>query len=262
MPTTLLANKILPLLVMPLGLGLLFLLAGMALRRRFLLGIGVLVLWVFSMPVVGEALIRAVEGRSGRVPVSSVPAADALVVLSGMVVQVDGAPLGEWGDASDRFEGAIELFKAGKAPLLVFTAGQLPWQPDAIPEGELLARRALLLGVPKTAILLTAKAGNTAEEAAAARKLLGVDKSVDRTVETGQRKKIILVTSAYHMRRAVLLFEKAGFWVEPFPVDFQVSNVNRFTVLDCLPDAWALGQSSKALREVIGWAFYRFGKGK
>ena len=216
-----------------------------------------------STPLVSDALIRTVEGRPGRAPLSSVPAADARVVLSGMVVQVDGAPLGEWGDASDRFEGAVELFKAGKAPLLVFTAGQLPWQPDAIPEGELLVRRALLLGVPKTAIRLTAKAGNTEEEAAAARKLLGVDgagradRAVDRTIETGARKKIILVTSAYHMRRAVLLFEKAGFRVEPYPVDFQVSSANRFTVLDCLPDAWALGQSSKALREMLGWAYYR-----
>ncbi len=239
-----LLNKILPILVLPLGFTLLCLLAGLVFRKRLLLWYAALVLWAFSMPVVSNGLMRFVEGGTVRIPVSGVGKADALVVLSGMIRQVDGAPLGEWGDAVDRFEAGIDLFKAGKAPVIVFTRGQMPWQPDAVPEGELLAKRAVLLGVPNAAIRLTVKVGNTAEEAVAARKLLG------------DRKKIILVTSAFHTRRALLLFEQAGFEVQPFRVDYQVDDTSDLTVLRFLPSAEALSQSEKALREMLGWLYY------
>lgn len=108
-------------------------LAGLQLRKSVLLCYGVLVLCIFSMPVISNALMRLVEGSSRKAPVRVVPKADAIVVLSGMIHQVDGAPLGEWGDAVDRFEGGIDLFKAGKAPVIVFTRGQIPWRSNEIP---------------------------------------------------------------------------------------------------------------------------------
>jgi len=243
----LLVNKILPILVLPLGFTLLCMLAGLFLRKRLLLWYAALMLWAFSMPVVSDGLMRFVEGGSARIPVSVVENADAIVVLSGMIRQVDGAPFGEWGDAVDRFDAGIDLFKAGKAPVLVFTRGQLPWQQDAVPEGELLEKRAVRLGIPQRVIRLTVKVGNTADEALAAARLLGVGKV---------KKKIILVTSAYHARRAVLLFENAGFDVVPFRVDYQVDDNSGLTVLRFLPSAEALAQSEKALREMIGWLFY------
>ncbi len=244
----LLLYKIVTALLMPAGFTILCLLCGLILRRRFFLWLGFLALLLFSMPVASDALMRVLEGQSGRVPVSSISKADAIVVLSGMIEPVEGAPLGEWGDAVDRFEGGIELFRAGKAPAIVFTRGQLPWKPDLIPEGELLSKRALLLQLPTKSIRLTAKAGNTADEALATARLLGVGK--------GAGKKIILVTSAYHMRRSLLLFEKAGFDVVPFRVDFQVFDKSRLTVLHFLPSAGALVQSEKALHELVGWLFY------
>ncbi|NHQ59171.1 YdcF family protein [Chlorobium sp. BLA1] len=241
-------NKILPILVLPLGLSLLLLVAGLFFRRRLLIGLGIMVLGMFSMPVVSASLIRAVEGWASRVPVSSLHKVDAVVVLSGIVGQIKGAPLGEWNGGVDRFEGGIDLFKAGKAPVIVFTRGQVPWQPESIPEGELLAKRAMLIGVPEKAILLTAVAGNTADEAVAAARLLGV--------RSGARKKIILVTSAFHMRRAAMQFEKAGFQVERYPVDFQAGDNSEVTILDFLPDPGALALSSTALREMIGLIYY------
>ncbi len=246
----LLFNKILPLLLLPSGFTLLCLLVGLLLRNRFFVLLGTLVLLVFSMPLVSDFLMRSVEVGSGRVPVSRAGKADAIVVLSGMIVSVEGAPLGEWGDAVDRFDGGIELFKAGKAPLLLFTRGQMPWQPDAVPEGELLAKRALLQGVSQSAIRLTGKVGNTADEAIAARAVLGIAKK-------GVPKRIFLVSSAYHLRRAIFLFEHAGFEVIPFPVDYQVSEKSGMTVLRFLPNAEALAESERALREVIGLLFYR-----
>ncbi|TNJ39196.1 YdcF family protein [Chlorobaculum thiosulfatiphilum] len=247
----LILSKLLPLFVLPPGICLLLAIAGLLFKRRYLVWIALALLWALSLPVVGDALMRRIEMPYHRIPVESVRRADAIVVLSGMLRQLDGAPLGEFGEAADRFEGGVDLFRAGKAPVLVFTGGQMPWQPDAAPEGELLAARARLRGVPAGSIRLTSTVANTAGEAVATAALLGV--------AHGKPKRIILVTSTFHMSRALMLFRAAGFEVEPFAVDFRATDqMRQTTMLDFLPDANGLDASAMALREMIGRTVYRF----
>jgi uncharacterized SAM-binding protein YcdF (DUF218 family) len=244
----LLLNKILPLFLLPPGVFILLAVAGLLFRKRVLVWCALALLWVLSMPWAGDGLLRAVEWPERHVTVASVRDADAIVVLGGMMRQFRGIPEGEWTDGVDRFEAGVALYRAGKASRLVFTRGRLPWQAEAVPEGELLARRAVRLGVSKRAILLTGIAGNTAEEAESTARLLGSG--------SGRPKRVILVTSAFHMRRAALLFRQAGFRVEPYPVDFRVSDLKRTTVLSFLPDAEAMDDSSLAIRELIGTGVY------
>ena len=206
--------------------------------------------------------------------------AEAIVVLSGMLRDREDALLGEWSDAVDRFEGGIELFQVRKAPLLIFTGGHVPWRPDNRPEGEILKERAVKLGVPKDKILVTKKVGNTEAEASAVKELRENLKM--REVEGGKRDNkqltansqrptnsvgsgqltvggkpsIILVTSAFHMPRAKMLFERQGFSVEPFPVDFQNSDRPRTTILSFVPSAQALAKSETAMREGMGILYY------
>ncbi len=66
---------------------------------------------------------------------------------------------------------------------------------------------------------------------------------------------IYLVTHAWHMPRAKLAFEHAGFIVIPAPTGYIRSF--ELTVLDFLPDADALADSSRFVREIIGIAWYR-----
>jgi uncharacterized SAM-binding protein YcdF (DUF218 family) len=253
----LILSKLLPLLVLPPGIFLLLALAGLLFKRRILAWIAIASLWTLSMPAVSTALMQRLEMPYRRIPVGRVQKAEAIVVLSGMLKQVEGAPLGEWGEAAERFEGGIDLFKAGKAPVIVFTAGQLPWQTDCVPEGILLSKKAQLRGVPAQNIRLTSMAANTAEESVATAKLLGVS--------PGKSKRIILVTSAFHMYRAALLFRAAGFEVEPYPVDFRVTNLKGqskplvFELLTYFPNAGAMAVTETAIRELIGRGVYRYG---
>jgi uncharacterized SAM-binding protein YcdF (DUF218 family) len=244
----LILHRILPLLVLPPGICLVLMVAGLMLRKRLLVRLGLMLLWVLSLPLVADSLMRGIERPYRRIPVERMHKADAVVVLSGMIEQTEGAPLGEWSGAADRFEGGIELFRSGKAPMLVFTFGQVPWQSSSRPEGPMLAKRAMALGVPGSAIRVTGYGANTAEEALAVSALTGVGK--------GQNKRIILVTSAFHMNRAAMLFRRAGFVVEPYPVDFRDHAGMRTTVLSFLPDAEALDHSATAMREALGIGFY------
>ena len=236
--------------VLPVGITLLLVLAGLRLRRRSLIWTGLAVLWLSSTPFVSGLAVRAAEGWAERGLATDAPQADAIVVLSeGRVVAPGKAAVSEWRDA-DRFFGGVELFKTGKSPLLVFTGGAAPWEPNAAPEGDILAGYAKAMGVPDGQIVKTSRVTNTAEEAQAVSTLLRG--RLARPSRRGGPPKVLLVTSAFHMPRARRLFERAGLYVIPFPVDFKLSAGGTVSVLDFLPTAAALQQTELALREGYG----------
>lgn len=235
---------------MPTGITILLVIAGLILRRAALCWGGVLLLWLAATPFVSGNAMRAAEGWQVRQPVSASAKAQAIIVLSHGRIQPPGDPkASEWVDA-DRFYGGIHLYKASKAPLLVFTGGWVPWQPDAEPEGDVLIRYATDLGVPRGSMLTTPKASNTDEESRAVAALLA------KQLKSANRPQILLVTSAFHMRRAQMLFRRAGMDVLPFPVDFRVPAGSGVSALDFVPNAASLSQTETALRELYGIAFY------
>ena len=241
-------SKILPLFLLPVGITLILVLTGFFLRRRALIVVGVVVLWVSSTPAFGALAIRAAEGFAERGQATDAPVADAIVVLSeGRVIAPGRAGISEWDDA-DRYFGGVELFKAGRAPFLVFTGGASHWEPNATPEGDILARYATSMGVPDGRILKTTRVSNTEEEARAVAALL--------RGRIARHPRVLLVTSAFHMARARLLFERNGMTVLPFPVDFRVSTGGTVSVLDFMPSGVALQQTELAMREGYGRLFY------
>ena len=127
----------------------------------------------------------------------------------------------------DRFFGGLDLIKENKSDKIIFTAGQLPWTDNWQPEGLILKNKAISLGVPQAKILVTENVKNTYEESIAVTKLIPNNSS------------IILVTSAFHMHRSKYLFEKQGFKVIPFPVDFRSSNA-KISILIFLPNLGAI----------------------
>ena len=240
-------SKILPFFLLPLGLVCMLMAASFLTRNRWLGFAALCLLYTSSVPWVGRALLSWVEvGQERRLP-SDVAEADAIVVLSGGRTFAPGsARVSEWNDA-DRFFGGIELFKTGKAPLLVFTGGAAPWEPNAPMEGTILVRFAQDLGVPASALRTTGKVLNTSDEARA------VSALEDFSVKNGKQKaRILLVTSAFHMPRAQRVFEKSGFSIEPYPVDFLVPSGRVFDVTDLLPSPKGLSDTTLALRETYG----------
>ena len=243
-------RTILPMFVMPTGITILLVVIGLALRRRALCWMGIAVLWLASTSLVSHAIMRAAEGWQVRQPLSAMPVVQAIVVLSEGRVQPPGdASVSEWTDA-DRFYGGIALYKANKASLLIFTGGWSPRQPDAKPEGEVLIRYAMDLGIPRDHMLTTAKVVSTAEEVRAVADLLAA------RAGSKAAPRILLVTSAFHMRRAQMLFARAGVETTPFPVDFKASAGTAFTLRGLIPNGADLKRTEAALREFYGFLFY------
>lgn len=244
-------HKILPFFVLPLGLTFVLVVVGVVFRRRRFCIAGLALLWFSAMPITSNVVMRAVEDWEVRLSAEDMPEADAIVVLSGGRGLAPGnPPVSEWEDA-DRFFGGIELYRAGKAPLMVFTGGWVPWYPVMEPEGQELIQYAMDMGVPLENLLTTDEVSNTAAEAVAIVDILSARDG------THVPPRVLLVTSAYHMRRARLLFERAGLDVIPFRVDFQVSEGRKFTILDFMPQVDYLRQTERALREMYGYLYYR-----
>ncbi len=234
-------HKALVVPVLPVGFCLVMCALGMVLRKRRYCAAGIVALGILSTQAAGDWLLTPLERAYAKVDATQSVEADAAVVLSGMLEENL-----EWGEAVDRFEGGLALLREGRVKRVVFTAGQMPWKDGPV-EGEVLRREALRRGIAEEHIVLAAgQAGNTADEAAAVKRLMG---------ERGWRR-VILVTSAFHMKRAMRLMRKAGVDAEAFPVDYRARQRPGSVWTDWLPGARGLQHSETALREYWGLLFY------
>ena len=241
-------NKLLPIFVLPLGLAFLLLAFALLRRKRWPAVLAAAVLYLSSIPAVGNRLIGWLETRHPAVPIASVEKADAIVVLGGIFgPQVKAGFLANIAESGERLEAGIVLHKAGAAPWLVFTGGRIPWEGRDKVEGEDSRDAAIARGVPAEKILVTREVGNTADEAQAVRDLM----------RTHNLKRIILVTTGWHMPRSAWLFRRAGIDCVIFPVDFRRDPTRNTTLLDFLPEAGAMKDTETTLREVYGNLFYR-----
>ncbi len=234
-------------LISPLGTGLVLWLGALLLcsqkrcRWAGLLGVlGFVWLLVWSLPVTSHALRALVESPYAPLSVADTPAAQAIVVLGGGVrpSEVLGqAP--DLKDAADRVWHGARLFHAAKAPCLVMSGGS-DASTAATSEAEAMRQFAQDLGVPEGAMLLEERSRNTRQNAQFTADMLKA-KGVSR---------ILLVTSALHMRRAVSLFESQGLMVIPVATDHEARS--HFSAMDWLPDAGALDGSARAMKEIFG----------
>ena len=207
-----------------------------------LIGSSVIWLWLWATPIITFIVGAPLESEflvDGRVPsVETFPDADYIVLLGGgMGADTNFSPYAEMSSRADRVWQASRLYKAGKAPNIIST-GFSP-QDSTLP----LLRD---LGLPEKSTLFF-EARNTEEEA--------------KVVEKLGCKKILLVTSAWHMKRARLMFEKYASKVETIcaPADFESSLKvkNPFPLDMLMPDVGILALNTAMLHEWIGMVGYK-----
>lgn len=240
-------HKLLPIFVLPLGWVMVLLGIALWRKKRWPVIAALAVLYVSSIPFVGSLLQRSLESFYPPVGIDAVEKVDAIVPLGGIFgPPAEPGLLPNIGEAGERLEAGIQLWQRQKAPFLVFTGGRMPWSKSPEVEGDWSARVAIGRGIPAEKVLVTGEVGNTEDEARVVHDLMS------------QRgwKKIILVTSAWHMPRAARQFRKAGVDCVPFPVDYQVDPKGSLTLLDFLPGAGGLRATEAAIREWYGIAFY------
>jgi uncharacterized SAM-binding protein YcdF (DUF218 family) len=176
---------------------------------------------------------------------SVIDRADAIVLLGGgMRGDTHMGTLADLNQRADRLVHAVALFKAGKAPVIVLTGGGVD---GARTEAEQMKDLLGVMGVSGEHLLLEVESRNTHDNAVYTAQLL----------KARGMNRILLVTSAYHMRRSLALFEAQGLDVIPAPTDFQ-QLVTPQVLPPWLPAVSNLYQSTDALHEMVGYWVYRW----
>lgn len=248
-------SKILPLLVLPIGLvielvlvAFLLVLSGKKKSSASFLFLAMALLWSASTPYIADTLMGRLERDYPAVMMTEIPRSKCAVVLGGSVEPVFPPRVDvEMHEGIDRLRKAAQLYRTGMAQQLIVTGGNQPWSPFG--DSEALAMNTLLLewGVPATAIHLETASRNTRENAFYSIELL-------EKLDCGRP---LLVTSAAHMKRAAGAFERLRVEVFPVSTDIKVIDNPDLTVFDFLPDAEALLMTSDAMREWMGQWVYK-----
>ena len=204
-------------------------------------------LWLWSTPMMYRWIGASLEREWPAVKAEDAPQADAIVLLGGgMGANTNVYPYAEMWNGADRVWHAARLYRAGKAPLVIPTGS-----------GERESALPLLrdFGVPESAIIVEDKARNTEENAKFVEEMLDV-RNKQKT-----RKKILLVTSAWHMRRSVLMYRKYAPNLEIIPAatDYEatVNTEHPFCFKDLWPDASYLFCNSYVFKEYLGYWGYK-----
>ena len=216
---------------------------------RLVAALAIAQLIVFSLYPVSGALMLPLEDEA-RAEAATAPACcyEAIVVLGGSIGPAVPPlrPDPELYDSSDRVWHAARLFHRGVAPRIIVSGGSFLVATGQAPQTqtEAMAMRQFLvaLGVPDSAVVMEGKSLNTIENMQETRALVG----------TGR---VALVTSGFHMPRALRLARKAGLDAEAFPTDWQVLPTPTPWWESLMPSAGALAASGVAIREYLAWAF-------
>ena len=245
-------SKLFSLLVYPLSMSLLLFLFALVFGRlrwdrssfyTSMLAIG----WLYlcSTALFANFLSGTLEREFVPRAMSVVEKADAIVLLGGATR--GDTPMGSLADLNqhaDRLVHAVDLYKAGKAPVVLLTGGGMgDGRPEALQMRDVLE----VMGVPVEQVLLEKQSRDTHDNAVNSARILK-DKGMHR---------ILLVTSAYHMRRALAVFERQGLTVVPAPTDYQ-QLVAKPVMPGWLPTVGSLHQSTDALHEIVGYWVYRW----
>jgi uncharacterized SAM-binding protein YcdF (DUF218 family) len=229
------------------GLGALLLATRFASLGRKLLIAAIVLLAICGFSPLGNWLLYPLEQRFPPWDAAR-GAPDGIVVLGGSIDADRSAAhnVAVVGGAADRIIAAAALARRYPHARVIFSGGSANLISNDAKEADYAAALFESLGVSRDRLIMERLSRNTLENAEFSKAIVAP--------KSGER--WLLVTSAYHMPRSVGLFRKAGFAVEPYPVDWRVGereDLKSFRIYS----ADGLGSVDLGFREWLGLAVYR-----
>ena len=227
--------------------GAVLLLTRFARVGRKLVITSVLLLVVCGLSPLGTLLLYPLEQRFP--PWDTARGAPDGIIVLGASIEADlsaahGTPVVR--GAPDRIISAAALALRYPNAHVVFSGGSANVISNDAREADFAGAIFESLGVDKSRLIMERASRNTLENAEFCKAL----------VKPKEGERWVLVTSAFHMPRSVGLFRKAGFAVEPYPVDWRVGGSDDLMALSNVA-VEGLGRTDLAIREWMGLIAYR-----
>jgi uncharacterized SAM-binding protein YcdF (DUF218 family) len=211
---------------------------------KLLSKVALLVVLLIGFYPVGQWLARPLE--SFTKPMGSVDSPDGIIVLGGAWLTAQSNYWNGWelNHAAERELAFLMLARQYPNAKLLFTGGSGKLSDQTSKESTFANKLYRDFGIPDERLVMEAESRNTYENAIYSKKLV--------EPELGER--WILITSAYHMPRAIGVFCQQDWEVTPFPVDHFVAN---FSVTPHWAFAEHLWEVDRVVHEWVGLAAYR-----
>jgi uncharacterized SAM-binding protein YcdF (DUF218 family) len=218
-------------------------------RGKILRGCFVMVI-LMTNPFLSNRLYRAWEIK--ETPMATMKDTfDVGIVLGGygdfeLYAYNDRLNLG-WG--ANRFLDALVLYKRGLIKKILLSCDDGRLLGDRVSEVDISKTTLLQLGIPESDIIIENKGRNTRENAVYTKELLE-----KMHLDTSR---LLLITSAHHMRRSMGCFDKVGLKYTPFSAHFLAERVQSDINSTIIPDSRAFYKFEKLLKEMVGCVVYR-----
>lgn len=174
------------------------------------------------------------------------------ILLGGLVDYDESYKQGFFNQTSDRFIQTVRLYKEGHIRKVIVSGGNAIFAGDDFREADFLVENLLSMGVLKEDILSEREAINTIENSRLTHRI---------TDSLQLRGPFVLITSAFHMPRAMKIFANEGMQVRSFPCAYLVlPSDKRFGLVSLVPSANALSLWNIYLKEQVGNLFIRLQK--
>lgn len=206
---------------------------------------GLSLITITGFSAIATRIAGALENRYA--PLESFPRAAWVVVLGGGHLDADGLPPNQklGGSSLARLVEGIRVLHGIPGSRLLLSGGAV-FEERSVAES--MAYTARLLGVAEERIVLESEARDTVEQAEAIRRFV-------------QDEPFVLVTSALHMQRSVMLFEQKGMRPIPAPCDYLGLRRPRLSPFDFFPRAVESAKVEAAIHEMLGILWYSLSSG-
>jgi uncharacterized SAM-binding protein YcdF (DUF218 family) len=213
--------------------------------RKMLIG-GLVSLLIVGLSPLDDWLMVPLEGRFARATLEVGGPVAGIIILGGAGDQIPGPPreIAPLNEAAERFTEAVALSRHLPQARVVFSGGSSPLLSAQPPEAAIATKLLQALGVAKERITLEERSRDTFENAVFTTQLLAPQ----------PHERWLLITSGWHMPRAIGCFRRVGFNVEPWPVDFRTSGHYDFELQRSISDG--LRKADFVTREYVGLLMY------
>jgi uncharacterized SAM-binding protein YcdF (DUF218 family) len=212
--------------------------------RKWALAIDIILLLLFTNYFIFNTVDKHWETPSGKASMVK-EKYEYGVILGGMTSSNQITGITTYSECIDRLLQGIVLYRQGTIKKILITSGSGMVMGKEVKEAIILKGLCVELGIPGKDIVIETNSRNTRENAVFTREILN-----------NYNQKILLITSAFHMRRAAGCFKKAGFKFDTFstdPLEISVLGIDDYFI----PKADPLTKWNVIIKEWIGFASYK-----